>query len=154
MGNSSGRIPKQKLGVEIELDDGRLIYGYLFCTNPGRLTDLLNDDRVFLPFELADGKFTSLKKASLRAITPAQAPESAYEGNDPYRILGVPRNVHQDELKQAWRSLSAENHPDQLQGTGATAEAVEAATRRMTRINGAYARIMKQYEEARPTPAD
>lgn len=153
MGNMSGKIPKQKLGVEIELDNDKLIYGYLFCPGQSRVTDVLNDDRMFLPFEHPDGKFTVLKKTSIRAVTPAQIPGYAYEGNDPYRILDVPRNVHMEELKQAWRALSAENHPDHVRGAGGTAEEIEAATQRMTRINDAYNRIMKQYDEARPAPA-
>ncbi len=150
MGSASGEIPKQKLGVEIELDDGRLIYGYLFCSGQGRLTDLLNDDRMFLPFEHPDGKFTSLKKTSFRAVTPVQPPDGEYDGNDPYRILNVARDARLDGIKQAYRERAAANHPDRLRGNGCSADEIEAATQRMTRINDAYTRLLKQYEDARP----
>jgi len=150
MGNASGKIPKQKLGVEIELDDGRLIYGYLFCTGQGRLTDLLNDDRMFLPFEHPDGKFTSFKKTSFRAVTPVQPPDKDYAGNDPYRILNVARDARLDDIKQAYREMSAANHPDRMHGDGGSADDIEAATQRMTRINAAYHKILQEYEDARP----
>lgn len=150
MGSASGIIPKQKLGVEIELEDGRLIYGYLFCAGQGRLTDVLNDDRTFLPFEHTDGKFTSLKKTAFRAVTPVQPPDDSYDGTDPYRVLNVARDARLDDIKQAYHTRSAANHPDRLHGNGGSADEIEAATQRMTRINDAYSKLIKEYEDARP----
>ena len=53
-----------------------------------------------------------------------------------------------DEIKEAYRTLCAENHPDRLNGTGLSQDYIELANQRMARINDAYTRVQKQYENA------
>jgi DnaJ-domain-containing protein 1 len=151
MMDSSERIPKAKLEVEIELDDGRSLAGALYITPQGRLTDLLNDKRLFLPFERSDGTFTTLAKTSIRMVTPLAREKGAYQGKDPFRVLGVADNVGAAELKQAYHRLCAENHPDRLRGMGLSEEFIEMANVRMARINEAYQQLAKRFrEEATP----
>ncbi len=70
MFDSLDKTPKVKLEVAIELEDGKCLTGSLFLTPQARLTDLLNDDRTFLPFEPTDGYFIALKKSSFRSVEP------------------------------------------------------------------------------------
>lgn len=53
-----------------------------------------------------------------------------FQTDDPYTILGVPRNASQDEIKNAFRTLSKKYHPDQND----SADAEET----FKKINSAY----------------
>ncbi len=61
--------------------------------------------------------------------------------DDPYRILGVSRETSFDEIRNAWRKLVAEHHPDKALGRGLPPEAISIATERLVAINTAWARI-------------
>jgi hypothetical protein len=146
--DSSERMPRAKLAVEIELDDGRTLAGALYIAPQGRLTDLLNDKRLFLPFEGADGGFAALAKSSIRMARPLARERGAYAGSDPFRVLGLADDAPAEEVKQAYRRLSTENHPDRLRGLGLAEDFVELANARMARINEAYQTLMKRFKEA------
>lgn len=51
--------------------------------------------------------------------------------DDPYKVLGVPRNATQDEIKKAYRQLAKKYHPDLHPDD-------PNATKRMNEINEAY----------------
>ena len=61
---------------------------------------------------------------------------------DPYKILGVSRDATDDEIKQAYRRLAKQYHPDRNPGD-------EAAAKKMQQINAAYEQI-KNPEKAQP----
>jgi DnaJ like chaperone protein len=61
--------------------------------------------------------------------------------DDPYRILGVTRVMSLPEIRQAWRGLVSEHHPDRALGRGLPPEAIAIATERLVAINAAWARI-------------
>ena len=145
MFDTSEKRPMVKVAVEIELDGGRRLTGSLYLKPQGRLSDMLNDERGFLPFESASGQLMMLRKATFASVTPVGESAAAYEGNNPFRILGVREGTPLDEIKAAYHRLCAENHPDRLNGSGLGREYVELATSRMARINDAWTRIQKQY---------
>ena len=53
---------------------------------------------------------------------------------DPYRVLGVPRDASEEEIAKAYRRLAKKYHPDLNPGDA-------AAARKMSEINAAYDRI-------------
>ena len=63
--------------------------------------------------------------------------------DDPYRVLGVSRNASDEEIKQAYRRLAKQYHPDRNPGD------TEAA-KKMQEINAAYEQI-KNPEKAQPS---
>lgn len=63
---------------------------------------------------------------------------------DPYQVLGLPCGAAEDIVKDAYRRLARENHPDRLIAQGLPPEFVAVATEKMATINAAYDRIMKQ----------
>lgn len=63
---------------------------------------------------------------------------------DPWAILGVSRDMGDDELKAAYRKLVRENHPDSLTAQGMPQEFVQVANERLAAINDAWDRIAKE----------
>ena len=142
---TNGRaITTKSILVEIALLDGSSLTGKLCVPMQGRLTDLLNDDRAFVPVENRDGSFVALAKKAIKQVTLPAAEAAAYRGNDPYMILGVQQGVSQEKLKKAYHQLCAINHPDRIKGLGLGADFEELATQNMTRINSAYSQVLKR----------
>lgn len=65
---------------------------------------------------------------------------------DPWAVLGVNRDMSNDELKAAYRKLVRENHPDALTAQGMPEEFVQVANERLAGINDAWDRIAKERE--------
>lgn len=63
------------------------------------------------------------------------------ERDDPYHILGVSHDADFHVIRQAYRKLMADNHPDRIVGNGAPREFELAAHDKAAAITGAYARI-------------
>ncbi len=66
------------------------------------------------------------------------------DAGDPYAVLGLLPGAAFEEVRQSWRRLAAENHPDRMLQRGAPAEFVEIAREKTAAINAAYARIRDQ----------
>ncbi len=137
-------ISTRRVAVEISLFDGTSLFGKLSVPVQGRLTDLLNDPREFVPVECSDGSFVAISKRAIKQVSlPGPVPQ-AYRGDDPYRILGIAEDISAEELKRAYHQLCARNHPDRIRGLGLGTEYEQVATQQMTRINSAYTQILKQ----------
>jgi DnaJ like chaperone protein len=101
--------------------------------------------RVALLFGFSDRDFERLKAIYLgggagagggRATGPSSGP-------DPYEIIGVDPKASDDEVKNAYRKLVRENHPDALMAKGMPEEFIEVANEKLAAINDAYDRIKK-----------
>lgn len=66
---------------------------------------------------------------------------------DPYRVLGVPCGAAPETVKDAYRRLAREHHPDRLIAQGLPAEFVDLATEKMAAINAAYDGIRRGWGE-------
>lgn len=143
MSFNARKTQKFPMMVEAQMADGTSVFGKVFLSPQGRLSDLLNDERDFLPFERADGSFMALAKSQLRRVAPMVLSEEAYKGDDPYKILGVVPTASREDLKKAYRDLTLIHHPDRVRGLGLTGEYLDLATKNMMRINEAYERLMK-----------
>ncbi len=64
-------------------------------------------------------------------------------GADPYLVLGVTPDASDGEIKQAYRKLVLEHHPDRLVANGVPEELAEMGTDRIAAINVAYGLIAK-----------
>ena len=54
--------------------------------------------------------------------------------DDPYKVLGVSPNATDDEIKQAYRRLAKQYHPDRNPGD-------KEAAKKMQEVNAAYEQI-------------
>jgi DnaJ like chaperone protein len=84
-------------------------------------------------FGLDENDFARLREGHL-------GPDKA----DPYTILGTNRMASNEEIKQAWRKLVRDTHPDKLMAQGLPHEFVELANEKLATINAAYDKVAKE----------
>ena len=125
--------------------------GRLFRDNPAVLEELL--DGLF-HIARADGKVTEDEIEYLRSVAEIfgldrasweriRATNVGPDKANPYGILGVAHDAADEEIKQTYRQLVRENHPDRLVAQGMPTEFVELANERLAKINAAYDRVRK-----------
>src|SRR5579883_533142 len=121
----------------------------IFRGNPAVLEDVLDGlfeiakaDGVLHPCE---ARFLE-KVAEIFGFAPNEyrrirASHFAPELTDPYVILGVSYVADEEEIRQTYRRLVRENHPDSLIARGVPAEFIKLATDKLAAINTAYEKI-------------
>lgn len=124
----------------------------LFPHNTNLLTELL--DRLFKIAAADNALHTSeieflRKTATILGIsaTEFQRKLGLYIPSKPpnmYAILGVSPRISDEELKQVYRKLIYQYHPDGLMAMGASPEEVARASRKLASINHAYDRIIRK----------
>lgn len=73
------------------------------------------------------------------------APRRQHEdGEDPYAVLGVPRDAAPEVLRATWKKLMRDNHPDSLASKGVPPEFIARAGDKVARINAAWDRIKRE----------
>ncbi|MFL1464174.1 TerB family tellurite resistance protein [Roseococcus sp. DSY-14] len=130
--------------------------GEAFADNKAMLEDVLaalfQIARVDGP--LTKGEVRFLQRVQLGFGLRAQEWERARDGQarpgagespglDPYRVLGLPADATDEQVRAAWRKLMRENHPDTLAARGVPPEFVKRATDKVAEINAAWDRIKR-----------
>ncbi|HKB95422.1 MAG TPA: TerB family tellurite resistance protein [Rhizomicrobium sp.] len=122
---------------------------HLFVGNPAMLEDVLDGlfeiakaDGVLHPEE---ARFLE-RVADIFGFAPNEfrrirASHFAPELTDPYVILGLSYSADEEELKQTYRRLVRENHPDSLMARGVPQEFIKLANDKLAAINTAYEKI-------------
>ena len=121
----------------------------LFRGNPAVLEDVL--DGLF-EIAKADGVLHPCEAQFLERVAEIfgfapneyrriRASHFAPELTDPYVILGLSYVADDEELKQTYRRLVRENHPDSLMARGVPAEFLKLANDKLAAINSAYEKI-------------
>jgi len=124
----------------------------LFVGNPAMLEDVL--DGLF-EIAKADGVLHSEEARFLERVADIfgfapnefrriRASHFAPELTDPYVILGLSYSADEEELKQTYRRLVRENHPDSLMARGVPPEFIKLATDKLAAINNAYEKIQQE----------
>src|SRR5690606_23793612 len=88
---------------------------------------------VALLFGFTEADFARIRESHLGA-----------DKADPYTVLGINRTASNEEIKQAWRKLVRDNHPDKLMAQGLPVEFIELATQKLATINAAYDKVAKE----------
>lgn len=144
----SKKIYKNKLLVEVEFDSGVVWTGYLFVGQQQRLSDLMNDERIFLPFEMLDGAIEIFVKARSRRVKPIARVNAASDSENPFHVFGLSDTASEATLRETYHRKVQEMHPDKLASLGLSEELVRFAHERMARLNEAYSRARKLCREA------
>ncbi|MGZ5922879.1 MAG: TerB family tellurite resistance protein [Rhizomicrobium sp.] len=124
----------------------------LFMGNPGVLEDVLD---VLFEIAKADGVLHPAEAAFLERVAEIfgfapneyrriRASHFAPELTDPYVILGVSYVADENEVKQTYRRLVRENHPDSLMARGVPPEFIKLANDKLAAINAAYEKIQSE----------
>jgi DnaJ like chaperone protein len=127
--------------------------GESFADQKGVLEDVL---AALLQVAAADGPINPREQAMLDRVRQllglseagwarARAGGSRGEssGPDPYTVLGVPANATDAAVREAWRTLMRENHPDALAARGVPEQFVKQAHEKVARINAAWDRVKR-----------
>jgi DnaJ like chaperone protein len=121
----------------------------MFADDPGTLGDLMEG---LFHIAMADGFYHPGENAFLedvagifgldeRAFAALRARFVPDARPDPYTVLGVPPDMPRDQIRQHWRRLVRETHPDVMIARGVPAEAIRLAEKRMADINRAWDEI-------------
>lgn len=135
--------------------DGFEVYAKQICDllekNSSVLEELLN---LLIAIAQADGKITIPEIKYLRKVGDIfgfsnEDFERIYSSNsgvynNPYEVLGVSRNTSIEEIKQKWKQLAINHHPDRLISQGIPEDLIEKSTSRLKEINNAWDTIQKQ----------
>ena len=124
----------------------------LFMDNPGVLEDVLD---VLFEIAKADGVLHPAEAAFLERVAEIfgfapneyrriRATHFAPELTDPYVILGISYAADENEVKQTYRRLVRENHPDSLMARGVPPEFIKLANDKLAAINAAYEKIQSE----------
>ena len=135
--------------------DGFQIYARqianLLEKNSSVLEELL---KLLIIIALADGKITIPEIKYLKEVGNIFGfSEKDFEriyssksgvSSDPYQILGVSRDDSIDEIKQKWKQLAINHHPDRLISQGIPEDLIHKSTSRLKEINNAWDTIQNQ----------
>lgn len=90
--------------------------------------------RVAGIFGLTDRQFRALRTRFVPDAEP-----------DPYDVLGVDHTAHMDDIREAWKTLVRNCHPDRMQARGLPDEAIKMAEKRLAAINNAWEHIRREH---------
>jgi DnaJ like chaperone protein len=126
-----------------------------FAAEPFLLAEIFG---AFYRIAAVDGGVNQLEQAFLQKVAdifglPYQSyggppPRSRPVDASPYIVLGLAPSASMKEVKEAWRRLTREHHPDTLIAKGVPPDYVDLATRKMAEINAAYDKIRQERGEA------
>ncbi|HEY0465773.1 MAG TPA: co-chaperone DjlA [Polyangiaceae bacterium] len=102
--------------------------------------------RVARDLGLNERELAQLEALIRAAARPASAPDSASPQPrlaDAYAVLGISPEASESEIKQAYRKLIRENHPDKIASKGLPESMRSVAEARSREINAAFDLIKK-----------
>ena len=135
--------------------DGFEVYAqqisHLLEKNSSVLEELLN---LLIVIAKADGKITKPEIKYLKKVGDIfgfsnkdfeRIYLSKLDGSsDPYQTLGVTKNTPIQEIKEKWKKLAINYHPDKLISQGVPKDLIQKSTSRLKEINNAWDIIQNQ----------
>ncbi len=140
------RPQKSKLLVRFCLNAGENVEGDVFLARGERLTDLLNDERNFVPIDVGNGRVDMVAKAAIASVHSLG--EAQPVSGDPYQLLRVNPEASDEEVRAAWMKRLKSCHPDRLAALNLDQEILNAARSVSQQINAAYDQIMQSRRAA------
>jgi DnaJ like chaperone protein len=121
----------------------------MFRAEPQVLEDILEG---LFHIALADGRYHEGEEEFLRTVGEIfGVPDAAFDAiearhlsgraQDPWQVLGVPRDADLATVRRRWRALVQADHPDKMIARGLPLESVKLANDRLAQINAAWEEI-------------
>lgn len=151
----------QPVAVEVTFQDGEIVTGQLNVPHGRRLYDVLNGSATFLEFTPLDGPMAYVARSSIAAVRlvdaapkALQAPASETSDSfDPYAVLGVSRAADFDHIREAYRKLSFNYHPDRYAQAHLPREVEAYLGQKARAVNSAY-RVLERAQRSRKASAE
>lgn len=141
---------KQKVRVDLQLQDGSVLDGFVFCSQGERVSDVLNDAREFIPFETHTNDIMMLRKSVIASILAREVDKKKKSSSDPYAILGVSKDADRNDVKHAYHEKVRLYHPDKLNSLDLPDDMTIYANDMLARINSAYDLINRKLDAQNP----
>jgi DnaJ like chaperone protein len=130
----------------------------MFRDQPQVLEDILEG---LFQIALADGRYHEGEEAFLDtvgeifgiapiAFACIEARHLEGRRQDPWAVLGLPRDADLGRVRARWRELVRANHPDKMIARGLPPETVNLANARLAQINHAWEEISARRREPEP----
>ena len=130
----------------------------MFRAEPQTLEDILEG---LFHIALADGRYHEGEEEFLHAVAEIfGVSETAFDAiearhlsgraQDPWKVLGVPRDADLATVRRRWRALVQADHPDKMIARGLPIESVKLANDRLAQINAAWEEISARMKAAAP----
>lgn len=133
-------VEKQKILVVLHLTTGEFMFGFVHAAQTERISDVLNDQRGFLPFEDVDGERMIHAKTSIMRVYEICNVTLHFHHPDPYVVLGVSRGDSWDTVQHAYRQHIELYHPDRY----ARRNPPEAVLKLLDRMAGRLGEVLEQ----------
>jgi DnaJ-domain-containing protein 1 len=105
-------VEKQRILVILQLNSGESLFGFIHATHSERVSDVMNDQRLFLPFEDVDGERMIHAKTSIMRVYEICNYTRHMTHPDPYVVLNVSRADNWETVQRAYRQQMMLCHPD------------------------------------------
>lgn len=142
--NNQQHVEKPRILVEVVLATGASLFGYIYAGRGTRVSDVLNDPRVFLPFESVDGKTTMHAKTAILQVAEICNVSHYTTQNDPYYLLGVRRSDEMDVIQRAFHQQISACHPDHYLHRNPPQALLKVLADISQRLNAAYQSIKSE----------
>lgn len=137
----------------------------VFTSLGERASDLLNDQRAFIPVRLTNGETMIIAKSQIATIIEAEArkeenTKSKIYGEDfstepkledvkiksfdAYAMLRIEPSASNEEIRAAYKARMKAVHPDTFASLGLDEEISKAAVLATQKVNYAYQKIMRE----------
>lgn len=144
--------------VCLTLTDGASLKGVVYLAIGQRLTDLLNDNRAFIPVRKENGETIALAKSQIASVSEREAvkkPRDDEDENaepakrkpfDPYAMLRVSPEASIEDIRAAYKARMKAVHPDTIAALDLDEDLAKAALLAAQKVNYAYQKILRERE--------
>lgn len=123
--------------------------GIVYLSPGQRVSDLLNDDRGFLPVESEAGDVRVISKRAIMEIEPLEAAAPSAAGNvvtmvsgSAYDLLGVPVDSDDAHIRTVYHDRLASVAPKHIEAMTSNCDLIAAADNLRSRYRAAFEAIM------------
>ncbi len=137
-------VEKQRILVELQLRTEQTMFGYIYAGRGTRVSDVLNDQRQFLPFETVEGRTTLYSKTAIMQVSEICNVSHYTSQNDPYYLLGVRRSDETEVVQRAFHQQISTCHPDHYLHRNPPPALMKVLAEVSQRLNSAYQAVKSE----------